>query len=111
MAPRREEHKGEDGSAGTETITREHVRTKLPPRFRVILLNDDYTTMDFVIAVLETIFRKSPAEATQIMIHVHRRGQGVAGIYGKEIAEAKASEVHERAKGAGFPLRCILEHE
>jgi ATP-dependent Clp protease adaptor protein ClpS len=99
------------GDAGTETLTKDKVRVKHPKQYRVILLNDDYTTMDFVISVLQGIFKKSPAEAMQIMLHVHKRGQGVAGIFTKEIAEAKVVLVHERAKEAGYPLRCTMEEE
>ena len=65
--------------------------------------------MEFVVSVLETIFKKSPAEATQIMLHVHKRGQGVAGIYPKEIAEAKSVQAQDRARSEGFPLRCSIE--
>jgi ATP-dependent Clp protease adaptor protein ClpS len=92
-----------------ETITRESTKTKRPRQYRVILLNDDYTSMDFVIMILERVFRKTPAEAVEIMLHVHERGQGVAGIYTKEIAETKIDQVHRMAKEHSFPLRCTLE--
>lgn len=95
--------------SGTETVTRDDSRVKEPSLFRVILLNDDYTTMDFVVAILETIFKKSPAEAVQIMLQVHQRGQGVCGVFPKQIAEAKVALVHERAQREGHPLRCSLE--
>ena len=98
----------EHGS-GTETLSKDKVRVKEPKQFKVLLLNDDYTTMEFVVSVLETIFKKSPAEATQIMLHVHKRGQGVAGIYPKEIAEAKSVQAQDRARSEGFPLRCSIE--
>lgn len=77
--------------------------------YRVILLNDDFTSMEFVVHILETIFLKSPAEAMQIMLQVHKSGKGVAGIFSKQIAEAKIDLVHQQARGEGFPLRCDME--
>lgn len=94
---------------GVQTITRSKPKVKRPRQYRVLLINDDFTTMDFVVKILEQVFRKSPAEAVQIMLQVHRRGQGVAGVYTKEIAEAKIVMVHDRAREAGYPLRCIME--
>ncbi|MEF3167967.1 MAG: ATP-dependent Clp protease adaptor ClpS [Deltaproteobacteria bacterium] len=82
-----------------------------PPRFKVLLHNDDYTTMDFVVHILEEIFQKSPPEAYRIMMHVHEHGVGECGIYTKEIAEAKVSRVHAKARKAGFPLRASMEKE
>jgi len=102
-------HKAHNHDGGTETVSRTKIRLKHPKQFKVFLLNDDYTTMEFVVFVLESIFKKTPAEAMQIMLHVHRRGQGVAGVFSKEIAEAKISMVHARAKEEGFPLRCSME--
>ncbi len=92
-----------------EEKTREEVKT--PSLYKVFLLNDDYTTMDFVVQVLESVFRKSPPEATQIMLHVHKRGTGLCGVYTRDIAETKVAEVHELARGAGFPLKCTMEKE
>ena len=90
-------------------ITAEHVRTKEPPMYKVILLNDDYTTMDFVVHILQQIFHHSTDEAAQIMMNVHNNGRGVAGIYPKEIAETKAHCVHELAQEHEYPLKCVLE--
>jgi ATP-dependent Clp protease adaptor protein ClpS len=101
----------EDLDSGIETVTEDKADIKTPKLYRVILLNDDYTTMDFVVSVLETVFKKTPAEAVQIMLSVHRSGQGLAGVYAKQIAEAKIQQVHERAKAQGFPLRCTMEEE
>lgn len=86
-------------------------RTKKPSLYRVFLLNDDYTTMEFVVHVLETVFHKAAAEATQIMLHVHKKGRGLAGIYPKDIAETKVSATEEMARTDGFPLRCEIERE
>jgi len=77
--------------------------------YKVLLLNDDYSTMDFVIEVLESVFQKSPAEAYRIMLHVHTLGQGLAGVYPWEVAETKVATVTDMAKDAGFPLRATIE--
>ena len=95
--------------SGVDTIERSDTRTKQPKLYKVFLLNDDYTTMDFVVAVLESIFKKTPAEAVQIMLHVHQRGQGLCGVYPREIAETKIQQVHEFAKAEGHPLKSVME--
>jgi ATP-dependent Clp protease adaptor protein ClpS len=101
----------EEPATGEELNTIERPRTRKPSLYRVFLLNDDYTTMDFVVFILEKVFQKVPAEATQIMLHVHKKGIGLAGIYTREIAETKVTEVHELARGSEFPLKCIMEKE
>jgi ATP-dependent Clp protease adaptor protein ClpS len=93
----------------SDTAVQERVKTQKPKMYRVILLNDDFTTMEFVVQILETIFLKIPSEAMQIMLHVHKSGKGVAGIFSKQIAEAKIDQVHQRARSEGFPLRCDME--
>ena len=108
---RKDREKHEDKQGGVATVVKKREKTSYPKQFKVILLNDDYTSMDFVVAILETIFRKSPAESVQIMLSIHKKGTGLAGIYPKEIAEAKIEAVHSRAKDAGYPLRCTLEPE
>jgi ATP-dependent Clp protease adaptor protein ClpS len=80
-----------------------------PTLYKVILLNDDYTTMEFVVAVLESVFQKSPAEAYRVMMQVHQQGRGIAGVYPWEVAETKAATVCDQAKGAGFPLKAVTE--
>ena len=80
-----------------------------PPLFQVIMHNDHYTTMDFVVSVLESVFRKSPSEATQIMLAIHRHGVGRCGIYTREVAEMKIEHVHRLARKHEFPLRCSLQ--
>lgn len=100
-----------EGQGGVETVTREKVSTREPKLYKVILLNDDFTSMDFVVAILESIFRKSPSEAVQIMLQVHNQGQGICGVYAKQIAEAKVELVHKRAREEGYPLRCTFEED
>jgi ATP-dependent Clp protease adaptor protein ClpS len=80
-----------------------------PEEYRVILLNDDFTTMEFVVSVLMTIFHRTLPEATKIMIDVHRKGRGVVGVYCYDIAATKINQVHLLAHQMGFPLRCIME--
>uniref|UniRef100_A0A7C4MKZ8 ATP-dependent Clp protease adapter protein ClpS n=1 Tax=Desulfatirhabdium butyrativorans TaxID=340467 RepID=A0A7C4MKZ8_9BACT len=82
-----------------------------PPLYKVILLNDDYTTMEFVVDILMSVFQKTIEEATTIMLAVHRKGSGVAGVYPYEIAETKVDTVHTLARENGFPLRCTMEPE
>ena len=82
-----------------------------PPMYRVLLLNDDYTTMEFVIDVLKTVFHKSDVEATRIMLNVHQAGVGICGVYTYEIAETKVDTVHSLARENGFPLKCSMERE
>jgi ATP-dependent Clp protease adaptor protein ClpS len=94
---------------GGETLERTRTRAVEPTLFKVILHNDDYTTMEFVVQVLETVFLKHPAEAHRIMMLVHTQGRGVCGVYPHEIAESKAATVQDLAREQGFPLRASLE--
>lgn len=93
------------------TQTLERTETKQPRLWRVLLLNDDYTPMDFVVDVLERYFRKSEQEAELIMLAVHHKGQGVAGVYTRDIAETKVAQVTQHARQEGHPLRVIAEPE
>ena len=95
----------------TDGAVKERVDTKKqdPTLYKVVLLNDDYTTMEFVMLVLEGVFQKTPAEAYRIMMHVHVNGRGLAGIYPWEVAETKADTVASLAKEAGFPLKATIE--
>jgi len=87
----------------------EKVRLKPPPMFKVMLLNDDYTPMDFVVVVLQTVFAMSREQATQVMLKVHRDGMGVCGIYTREVAATKVEQVIELAKSHEHPLQCTME--
>lgn len=80
-----------------------------PRQYKVLLHNDDYTTMEFVVHVLVNVFRKNESEATQIMLNVHNNGVGICGVYTSEVAELKVSLVHRLAKENGYPLRCSME--
>ena len=91
--------------------TRSRAKTARPPKYKVLLYNDDYTPMEFVVELLEQIFGKSPAAATQIMLQIHRSGLGVAGVYTLEIAETKVVTVHGMAEERGYPLRAGVEKE
>ena len=82
-----------------------------PSMFRVLLHNDDYTTMEFVVEILITVFNKSPEEAVEIMLNVHRKGIGICGVYTYEVSETKVNIVHVLARENGFPLKCTMEKE
>jgi ATP-dependent Clp protease adaptor protein ClpS len=102
---------GTERETGGEVLERTRHETKKPELFKVLLLNDDYTTMDFVVEILETVFNKAPAEAYRIMMAVHTQGQGLCGVYPFEVAETKVATVVEAARGQGFPLRATIEKE
>jgi ATP-dependent Clp protease adaptor protein ClpS len=90
-------------------VTESKRKLKPPPVYRVLLHNDDYTTMEFVVEILQTVFHRSLTEATQIMLHVHRTGIGVAGVYTYEVAETKVAMVEAMARHHEFPLKCTME--
>ncbi len=106
---------GRDGVEAPErrigVATRKRSEAARAPRFKVILFNDDYTPMEFVVALLESVFGKSPTEATQLMLQIHRTGLGIAGLYVLEIAETKVTAVHRLAEARGYPLRAGVEQE
>lgn len=89
----------------------EETKIKYPKKYKVLLLNDDYTSMEFVIEVLMSIFHKSYQEAEVIMLEVHKQEKGVCGVYTNEIAETKIMQVHKKARDSGFPLRAEMEEE
>ncbi len=94
-----------------EVATESREKLQKPPLYRVLLHNDDFTTMEFVVYVLETVFQKSDADAFRIMLQVHTQGVGVAGVYTYEVAEMKAERVTQLARAAEYPLLCTLEEE
>ena len=94
---------------GVATATRKRVAR--PPRYKVLLYNDDYTPMEFVVTILEQLFGKGPTEATQIMLAIHNSGLGVGGVYVLDVAETKVVAVHRAAEQSGFPLRAGVEKE
>jgi ATP-dependent Clp protease adaptor protein ClpS len=93
----------------TRPVTGSQAETRQPPLFKVLMHNDDYTTMEFVVEVLQGVFHKSPTEADSIMLHVHFNGIGVCGVYPFEIAEMKVARVHALARTRGYPLRCSVD--
>ena len=103
--------KGSDPHAGAAVLERQREKTETPRLFRVLLINDDYTTMEFVVGVLEGVFHKSPAEAFQLMMRVHTEGRAVCGTYTYEVAETKAATVRDLASREGFPLQAAVEED
>ena len=106
--PKQPVHK-EDNQTGV--ITRTDAKTKKPSLYKVLLLNDDYTPMEFVVHVLERFFGKGREEATRIMLHVHQKGVGVCGVYTFEVAETKVTQVMDFARQHQHPLQCTMEKE
>lgn len=104
------ENGGDEGPA-TGIITKTRPKTKKPSMYKVLMLNDDYTPMEFVVHVLQRYFAKNREEATRIMLHVHQRGVGICGVYTYEVAETKVTQVMDLARHEGHPLQCTLEKE
>jgi ATP-dependent Clp protease adaptor protein ClpS len=102
--------RGEEGPA-TGVIVKAKPKTKKPSMYKVLMLNDDYTPMEFVVHILERFFSKTREEATRIMLHVHRRGVGICGVYTYEVAESKVTQVMDFARQHQHPLQCTLEKE
>lgn len=94
-----------------DVLTKKKSKTKKPKLFKVIFLNDDYTTMEFVVMVLEVVFHKSPAEAAAIMLRIHNNGSGIAGVYTREVAETKVEQTIALARQEGHPLMLSMEPE
>lgn len=107
--PKKVQH--DEGDAGVATATRTEKKLARPVLYKVILHNDHYTTREFVVAILQSVFHRSEADAIQIMLHVHHNGQGVAGVYPFEIAETKIRIVEQLAKENEYPLRLSMEPE
>ena len=100
---------GDDGGPSTGVVVRTKPKAKKPSMYKVIMLNDDYTPMEFVVMILERFFNKNHEEASHIMLHVHQKGVGVCGVYTYEIAETKVTQVMDLARQHQHPLQCTLE--
>ena len=103
--------RNDEKGPATGVVIKTRPKTKKPSMYKVLMLNDDYTPMEFVVHVLQRFFRKSQEEATRIMLHVHRRGVGVCGVFTYEVAETKVAQVMEYARRNQHPLQCTLEKE
>ena len=106
-----EKDKGNKYTSSTDVIVKTKPKTKTPSMYKVLMLNDDYTPMEFVVHVLEKFFGKNRADATRIMLHVHQRGVGVCGVFTYEVAETKVTQVIDYARRHQHPLQCTLEKE
>ena len=106
-----DDHRDNDHQADVGVLTRTRLKPKKPSMYKVLLLNDDFTPMDFVVYVLERFFGKNKEEATEIMLHVHRRGVGICGVFTYEVAETKVAQVMDAARRAQHPLQCTMEKE
>jgi ATP-dependent Clp protease adaptor protein ClpS len=105
MSEKDDNYQGDDGLALQEA----RPRLKRPPMYKVVLLNDDFTPMEFVVHVLERFFGHSREKSTQIMLHVHTRGRGVCGVFSRDIAETKVAQVNEYSRENQHPLKCVME--
>ncbi len=102
---------GGDDGLNLDLVTETRIKTKKPSLYRVLLLNDDYTPMEFVVFVLERFFNRSREQATRIMLHVHQKGVGLCGVYTYEVAETKVAQVLDLARRHEHPLQCVMEKE
>jgi ATP-dependent Clp protease adaptor protein ClpS len=109
MAGKRDERDQDPGGPGTSVITKTRTQTKRPSLYRVLLLNDDYTPMEFVVHILQKFFNKNADDATRIMLHVHQHGVGECGVYTYEVAETKVTQVMDFARKHQHPLQCVME--
>jgi ATP-dependent Clp protease adaptor protein ClpS len=105
------EKRGGDENPNTGVVVKAKPKTKKPSMYKVLMLNDDYTPMEFVVHILERFFSKTRDEATRIMLHVHRRGVGICGVFTYEVAETKVTQVMDFARQHQHPLQCTLEKE
>ena len=102
---------GDNGDLRGGTVTKTEPKTKKPNLYKVLLLNDDYTPMEFVVFVLERFFNKQPDEANRIMMHVHQKGVGICGVFTYEVAETKVAQVMNFSRQHQHPLQCTMEKE
>ncbi|NBX92024.1 MAG: ATP-dependent Clp protease adapter ClpS [Proteobacteria bacterium] len=96
-------------SGTTQTLLRPENQTKTPSLYKVVILNDDFTPQDYVVHILEKFFHKTSQEAQDLMLQVHRKGMGIAGIYTLELAETKTAQVNDYSKSHQYPLKCVIE--
>jgi ATP-dependent Clp protease adaptor protein ClpS len=108
---RRDENGRDSDSPNTGVVVKTRPKTRKPAMYKVLMLNDDYTPMEFVVHVLERFFQKSREDATRIMLHVHRRGVGVCGVFTYEVAETKVTQVMDLARQNQHPLQCTIEKD
>ena len=101
----------DDGEGRTGLVTKTRPKTKKPSLYKVLLLNDDYTPMEFVVLVLQRFFNKGHDEATRIMLHVHQKGVGICGVFTYEVAETKVTQVMDFSRQHSHPLQCTMEKE
>ncbi len=115
MVPTRAANEGDNrpdgGNPDLGVVTKARTRTRKPAMYKVLMLNDDYTPMEFVVHVLERFFSKTREESTRIMLHVHRRGVGVCGVFTYEVAETKVTQVMDLARQNQHPLQCTIEKD
>ena len=111
MSDDKKDDRDRDNGTGTGIIAKTRPKTKKPSLFKVLLLNDDYTPMEFVILVLQHFFNKRQDEATRIMLHVHQKGVGICGVYTYEVAETKVAQVMNFSRQHEHPLQCTMEKE
>jgi len=111
MSDERKDDDDDDGRSNIGVVVKPRPKVKKPSMYKVLMLNDDYTPMEFVVHVLERFFSKSAEEATQIMLHVHLKGVGICGVFTFEIAETKVNQTMELARKNQHPLQCTLEKE
>jgi ATP-dependent Clp protease adaptor protein ClpS len=107
----RDSRNDDDGDLKTGVATKAKPKTKKPSMYKVLMLNDDYTPMEFVVQVLEKVFAKSREEAMRVMLHVHQRGIGICGVFTYEVAETKVNQVMDAARKYQHPLQCTLEKD
>ncbi|MEM1045608.1 MAG: ATP-dependent Clp protease adapter ClpS [Pseudomonadota bacterium] len=109
LGPDDDRDNDDDTGTGTVVVTKTKPKVKRPSQYRVLLLNDDYTPMEFVVHVLERFFQKSREDATRVMLHVHHHGVGECGVFTYEVAETKVTQVMDFARKHQHPLQCIME--
>ncbi len=111
MSRKDQDQRPGDSGSGSDIVTETRPKTKKPSLYKVLLLNDDYTPMEFVVYILESFFNKSQEDATCVMLHVHQKGVGLCGVYTFEVAETKVAQVMNFSQQNDHPLQCTMEQE